>query len=287
MWTARTIENELEQCDLEVTRRDLLLSYLPKEGKILDAGCGFGKLVIYLKQRGYNILGIDNNELAVAKLKEFDRSIQVELGDILNIHYPDNFFDAYISMGVVEHFEDGPLPALKEAHRVLKPNGLIFVSVPTVNIMRRFVRRPCRTLINALPMSFMALRSNWGRSKREALLAAMGVIKDNILPERVLRFLLKRKQRYYHFMEYRYSKSEVQNFLKQSGFEIIETVPDDFNGSKNHAAGLVVDFPFLRASNGVNFQLNWAGKLISRTLDNISPWIACASVLCVARVLKH
>ena len=290
MWTARSIERELEACDLETPARDLFLDYIPKEGRVMDGGCGFAKWVIYLKRLGYDIVGIDNNELAISKLKDYDSSLQVELGDILHIHYPDNSFDAYISMGVVEHFEDGPLPALKEAYRVLKPNGLIFVSVPTVNTMRKLVRRPCKIFINALPMSFIALWLNWGKSKRIALLAAAGPM-AGILPERifriVVRILLRQKSRYYHFLEYRYSKSEVQNFLKQSGFEIIKTVPDDFYGSKEHAAGLMVDFPFLAASNGANFKLNFVGRIISRTLNRISPWIACSSVLCMARVLKQ
>jgi len=230
-------------------------------------------------------VGIDNNEIAVAKLKDFDGSLQVEFGDILDIHYPDNAFDAYISMGVIEHFEDGPLPALKEAYRVLKPDGLIFVSVPTVNISRKFVRRPIRNFVNVLPESFRVLRSNWGKSKRGALLAAIMTIKD-ILPERALRVLFRRKQRYYHFLEYRYSVSEVHNFLKQSGFEIIKTVPHDLYGAKDHAAGLVVDFPFLAARSGVNFRLNFLGKLTSRMFLKVSPWIACSSVLCVARSSK-
>jgi SAM-dependent methyltransferase len=169
----------------------------------VDAGCGFGKWVIYLKQQGYDIVGLDNNELAIAKLEDFDQSLQVELGDILDTHYPDNSFDAYISMGVVEHFEDGPILALKEAYRVLKPNGLIFVSVPTVNVIRKLVRRPLRNAINAIPRSLMILRSVWGKSKRNTPLAAIG----NILPGK--------RGRYYHFTEYRYSKCELENFLRQ------------------------------------------------------------------------
>ena len=290
MWTARTIEQELEACDLETPARDSFLTYIPKGGRIIDGGCGFAKWVIYLKRLGYDIIGIDNNELAISKLKDYDSSLQVELGDILDIHYPDSSFDAYISMGVVEHFEDGPLPALKEAYRVLKPDGLIFVSVPTVNTLRKLVRRPLRTLINALPMSFMALRSNWGKSKRTAFLSAAATI-AGILPRRIIsilvRILLPQKSWYYHFSEYRYSKSEVQNFLKQSGFEIIKTVPHDFYGSKKHAVGLVVDFPWLGARGGVNFRLNPLGKLISQMFLKMSPWIACASVLCVARAQKH
>jgi len=100
------------------------------------------------------------------------------------------------------------------------------------------------------------------------------------------RILLKQKQRCYHFLEYRYSISEVQNLLKQSGFEIIKTVHHDFYGSKNHAIGLAVDFPFLAARNGANFRLNPVGRLISRTLNGISPWIACSSVICVGRSSK-
>ena len=248
----------------------------------MDAGCGFGKWVIYLKQRGYDIVGIDNSELAVAKLKDFDESLQVELGDILYIHYPDNSFDAYVSMGVVEHFEDGPTPALKEAYRLLKPGGLIFVSVPTVNVIRKLVRRPLRHAINAIPKSLMILRSRWGESKRNSLRAAIQVI----LPETIKGLLLGKGNRYYHFLEYRYSNTELEDFLKQSGFEIIKTVPHDFYDSKCHSVGLVVDFPFLGARNGVNSRLNPLGKLISRTLDKISPWIACASVICVGKSLK-
>ena len=142
MWTIRTIEQELEACEIESPPRELFLTYLSKEDKIIDAGCGFAKWVIYLHRRGYDIVGIDNNELALSKLKEFDSTLQVEEGDILNIKYPDNSFDAYISMGVIEHFEEGPHAPLKEAYRVLKPGGLVFVSVPTVNIIRRIIRPP-------------------------------------------------------------------------------------------------------------------------------------------------
>ena len=74
--------------------------------------------------------------------------------------------------------------------------------------------------------------------------------------------------------------------MMQSGFEVVTTVPHDLFGSGDHAVGLVVDFPFLGARNGVNFQLNLVGKVISRTMNSLSPWIACSSVLCVGRAAK-
>ena len=282
MWTARTIEQELEACEIEAPPRELFLTYLSKEDKIIDAGCGFGKWVIFLHRRSYDILGIDNNELAISKLKDFNKSLKVQMGDILNIQYPDSYFDAYISMGVIEHFEDGPFTALKEAYRVVKPGGLIFVSVPTVNIIRKIIRRPFRNIINSIIGSPLIIKSGWRKSKLKAVLAPI----VNLLPEKVKKILLKKQNRYYHFGEYRYSKVELESYLKQTGFEIIKTLPHDFYDSKDHAAGLFVDFCFLGAWNGVNFRLNPVGKLVSRTLNSISPWIACSSVICVAKSIK-
>jgi len=46
------------------------------------------------------------------------------------------FFHAYISLGVIEHHKNY-LKALREAHRVLCKNGILFCSVPYFNIIRR------------------------------------------------------------------------------------------------------------------------------------------------------
>ena len=113
------------------------------------------------------------------------------------------------------------------------------------------------------------------------------VFAGSILPERVKSVLPGTGVRHRHFMEYRYSKSELQDFLKQSGFELVETAPHDFYDSRDHAIGLALDLSFLAARNGVNFRLNPIGKFISRILDRLSPWIACSSVLCVGRSLKE
>jgi SAM-dependent methyltransferase len=50
---------------------------------------------------------------------------------------PDNHYAGYISLGVIEHREEGPEPFLVEAKRVLRPGGVCLISVPFMNPFRR------------------------------------------------------------------------------------------------------------------------------------------------------
>ena len=115
---------------------NVLMKYLPKEGRILDGGCGLGAWVITLKNLGYNIEGIDFSKKLIERIQKHDSTTSVKIGNVLNLDYPDNFFQSYISLGVVEHFEEGPKVALLEAHRVLCNGGVLLVSVPYFNPLR-------------------------------------------------------------------------------------------------------------------------------------------------------
>jgi SAM-dependent methyltransferase len=116
-----------------------LLRYLPKEGKILEAGCGTGKWVLFLNKTGYQIEGIDNEKTVIRELKGVYKNIAVKIGDVKRLEYSDNSLDAYVSIGVVEHFEEGPVGVLKEAHRALKKDGVIILSVPYSSLIQRLV----------------------------------------------------------------------------------------------------------------------------------------------------
>jgi SAM-dependent methyltransferase len=56
------------------------------------------------------------------------------MGDIRSTGFPDATFDAYFSWGVFEHFESGLQDCVREAFRIVKPGGLLFVSVPLDNL---------------------------------------------------------------------------------------------------------------------------------------------------------
>ena len=54
-----------------------------KAGKILEAGCGAGRILRYYHNHGYDIIGIDFIEGAINKLREVDPTLKVEVGDML------------------------------------------------------------------------------------------------------------------------------------------------------------------------------------------------------------
>jgi SAM-dependent methyltransferase len=89
-----------------------------------------------LKNKGFNVIGIDNCEEIIEKTKQ-NYDLDIKIGDVLNLDFPNSTFDGYISFGVAEHFIEGPQLLLREAARVLKPGGILFISVPQINLLRK------------------------------------------------------------------------------------------------------------------------------------------------------
>lgn len=115
----------------------VLKSILKVGDKILEGGFGKGQWVRFLTDKGFQITGVDLSRSAVEDFKRIFPHLDVTTGDIFNLNFPDSSFDAYLSFGVIEHFENGPDLALSEARRVLKKNGYFCVSVPFLNTEKR------------------------------------------------------------------------------------------------------------------------------------------------------
>jgi ubiquinone/menaquinone biosynthesis C-methylase UbiE len=115
----------------------LMIPYLRnmhKGASILDGGCGTGDWVLSLASEDFDVTGLDLSRKTVAQLQARFPKAKFSAGDIRATEFPDSTFDAYFSWGVFEHFESGPQYCIREAVRILKPGGLLFVSVPHDNL---------------------------------------------------------------------------------------------------------------------------------------------------------
>ena len=110
------------------TEIELCRKYLPK-GRILDAGCGLGAFVFYFERLGYQAYGIDFIEEIIERNRKIAQKSRFLTMDVSNLKFPTNYFDGYLSIGVIEHLKN-PKKALEEAYRVLKRNGVAFIAVP-------------------------------------------------------------------------------------------------------------------------------------------------------------
>jgi SAM-dependent methyltransferase len=107
------------------------------DARILEAGCGAGRILRYFHARGYDIVGIDYVAVAVEKLSTADPSLKVEVGDITNLPYTDGEFDDVLAFGLYHNIENDLEHAVSETYRVLKPGGAVCASFRADNVQTR------------------------------------------------------------------------------------------------------------------------------------------------------
>ncbi len=105
---------------------------LPKGAKILELGYGPGNTAYHIVQRGFTIYGVDISDyfcqLATKRCQQIPGAkVNLEVGDAENLKYKDGFFDVVVGVGFLQYLKN-PLRCIREAHRVLKPNGRLIIA---------------------------------------------------------------------------------------------------------------------------------------------------------------
>ncbi len=108
-----------------------------KTKKILEGGCGKGQYVFSLDNAGYDAYGVDYAENTVKKINEIFPSLKITMGNVEQLDFPDEYFDGYWSLGVIEHFYGGYDKAAKEMSRVIKKGGYLFITFPYLSPLRK------------------------------------------------------------------------------------------------------------------------------------------------------
>ncbi len=184
---SRTRENIWEEM------RFLFDNYLVSGDKVLDSGCGNGRYYPLFKEKGVEYIGIDSskNLIEITNKRYPEADFRVE--DALNLSFPENDFNQVYSIAVLHHVpsKELRLKFLAEAKRVLKPGGLLILTVWKFHRTKELFLLLKYTLLKII-----------GKSKLDW--------KDIFEPWG------KKIIRYYHW----FSVKELRKLVKEAGFEI-------------------------------------------------------------------
>lgn len=119
----------LRSLELEINRDENL--------KILDVACGTSIYPCFIASKGHQVYAADIDPDDIKWQEKMSKKLGFELKtdvqDCSNLSYPDNFFNRVYSIPSIEHFRgdnmDGDINAVKNMGRILKPGGLVVISV--------------------------------------------------------------------------------------------------------------------------------------------------------------
>jgi SAM-dependent methyltransferase len=188
-WSDGAFEEAVRFCEVDPLK-PLFEKYVNTGDRLLEGGCGRGQYVVHCFQRGVDVVGFDFAAGALSNLHEHYPRIKVCAGDVSALPFSNGSFDVYFSGGVVEHFEGGSEVSLREAFRVLRPNGRLLISVPYLSPLRQAVA--------------LTRTRDWKWVRRPSADTPDGGHERN-------------------FYQYAFTKGEFQKLLERAGFEVVET----------------------------------------------------------------
>lgn len=116
-------------------------SLLSTSDKVLDAGCGSGRDSALLKNKGFDVTGIDISKGLLNEAKKEHPGINFIEGDLLKLPFSENSFDgvwAHASLVHLETVQDAQ-KAINEFHRVLISDGVVHILSKSKVVIKRLV----------------------------------------------------------------------------------------------------------------------------------------------------
>ncbi|MEY4747068.1 MAG: hypothetical protein RLZZ416_117 [Candidatus Parcubacteria bacterium] len=133
-------------------RREKVLAMVPRESRVLDIASGPGVMVEGLRGKDCRITCVDAAPEMIARAKEEHASksdVECLVGDAYELPLESGQFDVALAMGLIEYLEFEER-FLREAARVLKPNGMFIITFPNYVSPWRACNRFFLSMISAL-----------------------------------------------------------------------------------------------------------------------------------------
>lgn len=140
----------------------------PRRGTVLDIGCGGGAFLSLCQMRGWKALGVEPSRDAAAHARQRGLDVYGQAWPVMTL--ADASVDAVTFINVLDHVSD-PFEALREAARVLKPDGLLYLRVLNAPVHARL-----KQLLALVGLEDVAVlhRYGFGRRTFSVLLPRMG-----------------------------------------------------------------------------------------------------------------
>ena len=187
----------------DIPRFAFAYEQLSDGAKLLDYGCfeaSFGAKLLRHKQIEY--FGVDKNSEAVQRANSDLRVTAIKD----RLPFENDFFDVVSILEVLEHVHD-QAGLLRELHRVLKPGGMLIVSVPRKHVFSFLDSGNFKFAFPRLHEAYYTLKHSKAAYSSRYLNNPDGLIGD----------IEKAKSWHQHFRE-----SEFTNLIEGNGFSIIE-----------------------------------------------------------------
>jgi SAM-dependent methyltransferase len=207
------LDQQVRNCE-HYELASLFRRVLPRHQPVLEAGCGSGRWVAWMLNQGWNAAGIDWSEALCQRAREAIPGGTFVCGDMRAMPFKDGEFGSVLSLGAVEHAEEGPLPVLREYRRVLRPAGVAIITVPHLGLVRR-MKRIIKEFVRPI-LYVLTLRRDRLRNLR-----AVGRASNRSWAPDFLR-----KGERWSFFQYNFTKRQMRSFLDEAGFERLEEFVD-------------------------------------------------------------
>jgi SAM-dependent methyltransferase len=113
-------------------RLEFVLRDGPRSGRALDVGFAAGFCMAVLRERGFEVHGVEVSETIGSHSRDHFGFEDVHFGTLDSAPYPDRHFDLITMWDVIEHVPD-PEALLRRAHALLKPDGLLVIETQDID----------------------------------------------------------------------------------------------------------------------------------------------------------
>jgi SAM-dependent methyltransferase len=122
---------------IELAMIDHFISLLGEPRRVLDAGCGAGRMLPYLATRGSDPEGVDLSVEMIRRARQDHPTFPTRVGSLSHLDYPEDRFDGVFSWYSTIHNPDEDLDQmLGEMRRMLRPGGYLLLAFQTGENMR-------------------------------------------------------------------------------------------------------------------------------------------------------